>query len=186
MTDPRQRSRSGDRIFEFRVMSFGLCNAPAVFQRLMDLVLSGICWEHCLDYIDDIHVVIMGKIFKNHLQNLRIVLEKMRGAGIQLKPAKCSLFCEKVIFLGHIITRHGTSTDPDKIDTVRMSSVLTPAREAQQFLGLVGYYGCYIQDFSTIATPLYRLTERGRAFKWTSECDAAFQEADIGTSAHLP
>ena len=97
-------------------------------------------------------------------------------AGLRLKPAKCSLFREKVIFLGHVITRHGISTDPDKIDTVRKWSVPTSAREVQQFLGLVGYYRRYIQDFSMISTPLYQLTERGRAFEWTSECDAAFQE----------
>ena len=77
---PKTAFTTGDGLFEFRVMPFGLCNAPAVFQRLMDLVLSGIPWEHCLVYIDDI--VIMGKTFKNHLQNLRIVLEKLRGAGL--------------------------------------------------------------------------------------------------------
>ena len=114
--DEKDRSKTafttGDGLFEFRVMPFGLCNAPAVFQRLMDLVLSGIRWEHCLVYIDDI--VIMGKTFKNHLQNLRIVLEKLRGAGLRLKPAKCSLLREKVCFLGHVITRQGISTDPDK------------------------------------------------------------------------
>ena len=77
---PKTAFTTGDGLFEFRVMPFRLCNAPAVFQRLMDLVLSGIQWEHCLVYIDDI--VIMGKTLKNHLQNLRIVLEKLRGAGI--------------------------------------------------------------------------------------------------------
>ena len=171
---PKTAFTAGDGLFEFRVMPFGLCNAPAVFQRLMDLVLSGIRWEHCLVYIDDI--VIMGKTFKNHLQNLRVVLEKLRGAGLRLKPAKCSLFHEKVSFLGHVIMRQGISTDPDKIDTVKKWSVPTSAREVQQFLGLVGYYRRYIQDFSMIATPLYRLTERGRVFEWTSECDAAFQK----------
>ena len=65
-------------LFEFKVMPFGLCNAPAVFQRLMDLVLSGIQWERCLVYIDDI--VIMGKTFERHLQNLKLVLERLRRA----------------------------------------------------------------------------------------------------------
>ena len=83
----------------------------------MDLVLSEIRWEHCLVYIDDI--VIMGKTFKNHLQNLRIVLEKLRAAGLLLKPAKCR---ENVSFLGHVITRQDISTDPDKIDTVKKCS----------------------------------------------------------------
>ena len=82
--DEKNRTKTafttGDGLFEFRVMPFGLCNTPAVFQRLMDLVLSGIRWEHCLVYIHDI--VVMGKTFKNHLQNLKIVLERLRGAGL--------------------------------------------------------------------------------------------------------
>ena len=88
---PKTAFTTGDGLFEFRVMPFSLCNAPAVFQRLMDLVLSGIR----LVYIDDI--VIMGKTFKNHLQNLRIVLERLRGAGLRLKPAKCSLFRDNTV-----------------------------------------------------------------------------------------
>ena len=90
-------------LFEFKVMPFGLCNAPAVFQRLMDLVLSGIQCERCLVYIDDI--VIMGKTFERHLQNLKLVLERLRRAGLKLKPSKCSLF-------------HGIHTDPEKVDAV--------------------------------------------------------------------
>ena len=171
---PKTAFTTGDGLFEFRVMPFGLCNAPAVFQRLMDLVLSGIRWEHCLVYIDDI--IIMGKTFKDHLQNLRIVLERLRSAGLRLKPEKCSLFRDQVVFLGHVITRHGIGTDPDKTVTVKNWIVPTSTREVQRFLGLVGYYRRYIQDFSMIAKPLYRLTERGRAFEWTNECDAAFQE----------
>ena len=65
---------------------------------------------------------------------LRVVLEKLRGAGLRLKPAKCSLFREKVSFLGHVITRQGISTDPDKIDTVKKWSVPTSAKKVQQFL----------------------------------------------------
>ena len=72
--------------------------------------------------------------------------------------------------------RHGISTDPDKIDTVKNRILPTSTREVQRFLGLVGYYRRYIQNFSMIARLLYRLTERGRAFEWTDECDSAFQE----------
>ena len=87
-------------LFEFKVMPFGLCNTPAVFQRLMDLVLSGIQWERCLVYIDDI--VIMGKTFERHLQNVILVLERLRRAGLRLKPSKCSLFQEKGVYLVHM------------------------------------------------------------------------------------
>ena len=146
-------------------MPFGLCNALAVFQRLMDLVLSGIQWEHCLVYIDDI--VIMGKTFERHLQNLKLVLERLRRAGLKLKPSKCSLFQDKVVYLGHVVTRDGIHTDPEKVNAVSKWPVPTSGRDVQQFLGLVGYYRNYIQNFATIAKPLYQLTERGREFDWS-------------------
>ena len=161
-------------LFEFKVMPFGLCNAPAVFQRLMDLVLSGIQWEHCLVYIDDI--VIMGKTFERHLQNLKLVLERLRRAGLKLKPSKCSLFQDKVVYLGHVVTRDGIHTDPEKVNAVSKWPVPTSGRDVQQFLGLVGYYRNYIQNFATIAKPLYQLTERGREFDWSEECSISFQE----------
>eukprot|EP00731_Ephydatia_muelleri_P038117 Em0659g1a len=145
-----------------------------VFQRLMNLVLSGIQWERCLVYIDDI--VIMGKTFERHLQNLKLVLERLRRAGLKLKPSKCSLFQDKVVYLGHVVTRDGIHTDPEKVNAVSKWPVPTSGRDVQQFLGLVGYYRNYIQSFATIAKPLYQLTERGREFDWSKECSISFQE----------
>ena len=104
-------------LFEFKVMPFGLCNAPATFQRLMDLVLSGIQWKSCLVYIDDI--VIVGKCFQQHLSNLELVLDRLRQAGLRLKTSKYHLFREEVTFLGHRISRQGISTDPKKVSAVQ-------------------------------------------------------------------
>ena len=75
--------------FEFNVMPFGLCNAPATFQRLMDSVLAGLHWKTCLVYIDDI--IIVGKSFDEHLCNLQAVFERLRQAGLKLHPRKCHL-----------------------------------------------------------------------------------------------
>ena len=163
-----------DGLFEFKVMPFGLCNAPATFQRLMDLVLAGIHWSSCLVYIDDI--VIMGRTFQQHLVNLKLVLDRLRGAGLKLKPTKCSLCRKEVLFLGHRITRQGIATDPAKTAAVQKWAVPQTTQELQGFLGLVGYYRKYVSGFASIAKPLYRLTEKGREFKWTSECGAAFEE----------
>ena len=76
-------------LFEFKVMPFGLCNAPATFQRLMDLVLAGVQWSHCLAivYMDDI--IVVGRSFKDHLQNLSVALQRLKEANLRLKPAKC-------------------------------------------------------------------------------------------------
>ena len=161
-------------LYEFKVMPFGLCNVPAAFQRLMDLVLSGIQWSSCLVYIDDI--VIVGKTVQNHLDNLQLVLDRIKRAGLRLKPSKCHLFQKEILYLGHRITRDGVATDPGKIDAVRKWAVPRTVQEVQRFLGLVGYYRKFVSNSAATAKPLYRLTERGRKFNWTTECKAAFLE----------
>ena len=79
-------------LYEFNVMPFGLCNGPATFQRLMDLVLAGLQMSQCLVYIDD--VIVVGRTFDEHLSNLQEVFERVRRAGLKLKPSKCSFLQE--------------------------------------------------------------------------------------------
>ena len=75
-------------LFQFKVMPFGLCNAPATFQRLMNLVLAGVQWSECLVYLDDI--IVLGRSFEEHLQNLSVVLQKLKCANLRLKLPKCA------------------------------------------------------------------------------------------------
>ena len=121
-------------LFEFTVMPFGLYNAPATFQRLMDLVLSGLQWTECLVYLDD--VIILGRDFEDHLRSLRLVFQRLRESGLKLKPAKCSLFQEKVSNLGHVISADGIATDPDKSNQVARWPVPTSAKEVKKVLGV--------------------------------------------------
>jgi len=159
-------------LFEFKVMLFGLCNAPATFQRLMDLILAGVQWSRCLVYLDD--VIVIGRDFDEHLSNLSVVLQKLRESGLQLKPAKCVLCRESVSYLGHTVSREGIATDPEKTKKVSCWPTPTSVQDVQKFLGLASYYHRFVNNFAAIARPLQRLTERGRAFTWTTECDAAF------------
>ena len=161
-------------LFQFRVMPFGLCNAPATFQRLMDLVLAGLQWSRCLVYIDD--VIIVGKSFQEHLRNLQEVLQRLREAGLKLKPSKCIFFQSSVKYLGHVVSREGVMADPDKVRKVATWPVPTSTKETQSFLGFASYYRRFIRDFAEIAKPLHRLTEKTAPFNWTVECQAAFQE----------
>ena len=161
-------------LFQFRVMPFGLCNAPATFQRLMDLVLAGLQWSECLVYLDD--VIILGRDFKEHLRNLRSVLQRLRDAGLRLKPSKCSFFQQEVKYLGHVISRTGISTDPDKTSRVLSWPPPTSKREVQRFLGFASYYRRFVKDFAHIAQPLHRLTQNTASFAWTSACQDAFDE----------
>eukprot|EP00731_Ephydatia_muelleri_P020755 Em0013g482a len=103
-------------LYQFEVMPFGLCNAPATFQRLMDKVLSGLKWYSCLVYIDDI--VVVGDSFGNHLYNLVGVLKRLREAGLKVKPSKCSLCQREVQYLGHVVSTEGIFTDPTKVEAI--------------------------------------------------------------------
>ena len=153
-------------------MPFGLCNAPATFQRLMDSILAGLHWRSCLVYIDDIMVI--GKSFDEHLYNLQQVLEHLRQAGLKLQPHKRKFLQAQVTYLGHVISAQGVSPDPEKTSKIKSWPIPQSAQEVQRFLGLANYYRWFIKDFATMAKPLHRLTEKGAAFSWTPECENSF------------
>ena len=104
-------------LFQFKVMPFGLCNAPATFERLMDRVLQGLRWSRCLVYLDDI--ISFGMTFDDALDNLTLIFERLRSYGLQLKSTKCHLFQTSVPFLGHVVGREGLQCDPKKIEDVK-------------------------------------------------------------------
>ena len=161
-------------LYQFRVMPFGLCNTPATFQRLMDLVLTGLQWAQCLVYLDN--VIILGRLFEGHMQNLAAVFERLRGAGLRLKPSKCTFFKSQVQYFGHIISHDGVATDPEK--TAKVAEWPTPncRRKVQQFLGFVNYDRRFIKNFAELARPLHRLTKRNSCFIWSEACQEAFNE----------
>ncbi|GBN87066.1 Retrovirus-related Pol polyprotein from transposon 297 [Araneus ventricosus] len=103
---------TGQGLWQFKVMPFGLCNAPATFERLMETVLRGLTSEACLVYLDDI--IIVGRTFKEHLNNIRKVFQRLQIANLKLTPKKCRFFRKEVSYLGHIISADGVKTDPGK------------------------------------------------------------------------
>ena len=152
-------------------MPFGLCNAPATFQRLMEQVLQGIAREKCLVYLDD--VLVIGRTLE-HLGNLREVFIRLSRAGLRLKPSKCKLVRRKVEFLGYMVSGEGISADPDKIRAITEYPTPTDLRGVRAFLGLLSYYRRFIPQFSTIAQPMYALTHKDTPFVWSTDCQAAF------------
>ena len=176
--DPQHREKTAfcthEGLFQFNVMPFGLCNAPATFQRLMDMVLSGLQWSSCVVYIDDI--IVVGRTFDEHLCNLKQVFERIHKAGLKLHPNKCQFLQPKVQFLGHVVSTEGIMPDPAKTHQVKEWPVPTSVKETQQFLGLASYYRRFIKGFASIASPLHKLTERQSqsSFQWTSQCQEAF------------
>ncbi len=158
--DPRDREKTAFPtpygLYQFRVMPFGLCNAPGTFQRLMEQVLTGLHWTSCLVYLDDI--IIFSKTIEDHLGRLRDVFSRLRAAGLKVKPSKCHLLRRKVQYLGHIISENGVATDPEKTNRVAEWPTPAGAKDLQKFLGLASYYRKFIRNFAHIAAPLHRLT----------------------------
>jgi len=159
-------------LFEFNVMPFGLCNAPATFQHLMDSVLAGLQWSSCLVYFDDI--IIMGRTFEEHLKNLKQVFERLKQAGLKLHPQKCHFLQHYVNFLGHIVSSTGIAPDPSKTAKVKEWPKPVLVQEVQQFLGRANYHRCFVKNFTAVARPLHQLTEKKAPFKWTEQYEDAF------------
>ncbi|KAL5486484.1 hypothetical protein EMCRGX_G018971 [Ephydatia muelleri] len=145
---PKTAFSTPEGLYQFRVMPFGLCNAPATFQRLMDRVLGTLKWSSCLVYFDDI--IVVGSSFGDHLRHIASVLMKLREAGLKLKPTK------------------------SKTEVIAKWPTPQSRKEVQQFLGLANYYRRFIKNFGTIAKPLHRLTEKNITFQWTDTCQQAF------------
>ena len=144
------------------MMLFGLCNAPATFQHLMDMVLMGLQWTSCIVYIDNI--IIVGKDFNDHLNNLRHVFERLDKAGLKLQPHKCQFLQPEVQILGHLVSADGIFPDPAKTSQVKQWPTPTSVKETQQFLGLASYYRRFIKNFAMIAAPLHKLSEKKAQF----------------------
>jgi hypothetical protein len=160
-------------LYAWNVLPFGLCNAPSTFERLMERVLAGLRWETLLVYLDDI--IVFGRTIAESIERLEEVFIRLRGAGLKLKPAKCHLLQKQVGYLGHVVSKDGIHTDPAKIDAVRDWPIPVTVTQLRSFLGLASYYRRFIKNFAEIASPLHRLTEKKAEFKWSSECDEAFQ-----------
>jgi len=160
--------------WRFTVMPFGLTCAPSVFQRLMDLVLSGLSYEMCLVYLDDI--VIFGKTFEEELSRLEQVFNRLRLARLKLKPSKCRLFQRKVGFLGHVVSEAGIEVQSEKVEVVEKWPQPRNLHDVRAFLGLCGYYRRFVADFSNIAAPLYDLTKKNMRFSWGDPQEAAFKK----------
>ena len=160
--------------WEFRVMPFGLANAPATFQRLMDLVLSGLHWTHCLVYLDD--VVVFAATEEEHMRRLDLVLGRIARAGLTLKPAKCQWMKNSVKFLGHIISSEGVSVDPAKVKSVSSFPLPKNSTDVRSFLGLTSYYRRFISEFASRSKPLADLTKKKCKFVWTKEAQESFED----------
>ena len=141
--------------YECNRMPFGLCNAPATFQRLMERCMGKLNLRDCLIYLDD--TIIFSSTFEEHLERLQAVFERLQQHNLKLKPSKCQLFKSRATYLGHVVSEEGLETDPAKIEAVRTWPVPKSVKDVRRFLGFTGYYRRFIEGFAAIARPLNNL-----------------------------
>ena len=164
---------AGSSLWQWKVMPFGLRNAPPTFQRAMSLALDG-C-DHCaVVYIDDI--LIFSKTRDEHLEHLRLIFGKLQAHSYHARLNKCEFLQDEVEFLGHKISARGIATHPDKVQTLlQWPTPLTTAKQVKAFMGLVTWYRSFIPHLATIAAPLYKLMSTRADFVWTPEAATAME-----------
>ena len=157
--------------FQWTRLPMGLCNSPATFQRAMQLVLRGLTWEEVVVYLDDL--IILGTDFDNTLAILRKVFQRFQENGLKLKPRKCIFFKQEVEFLGKLVSEHGVSIAPGKMDVLKNWPRPSNAKELQSFLGFMNYHRNHIHHFAKTSEDLYALSN-SKHFDWTDRHEDAF------------
>ena len=156
--------------YEFLMVPFGLAQAPAYFQLLMNKVLNGL--KFAMTYLDDI--IIFSENESQHLKYLETVFSHLWEAGLKMKWSKCDFFKSEIHYLGHLISPEGISPLPNKLDCIQHMPVPKNVKEIKQFLGLTGYYRKFVPRFVDISRPFTTLTKKDQKFEWTPTCHKSF------------
>ena len=160
--------------FQFKVAPMGLRNSPLTFCRLMNIVLQGLLHDNVLVYLDDI--LICTETVKDHEAKLRKVFQRLDSAGLTINPAKCQFFQKELIFLGHTISESGILPNDAKIKAVKAYPTPKNPKDIKAFLGLAGFYRCFVYKYGEIAAPLTNLLKKTVTWKWGEEEENAFQK----------
>ena len=156
--------------WEFKRCPFGLGQALAYFQRLVNKVLSGLTFA--FDYLDDI--LVFSPDMETHLEHLRILFETLQSTDLKPKEVKCNFLKKHIQYLGHIVSGEGITPLPEKLSSIQKMLPPKTPKEVNQFLSLIGYYRKFIPRFSDLERPLNALTRKNVEFEWTQICQESF------------
>ena len=159
-------------LFSFRIMPFGLCNAPATFSRSISLVRRGLSWKSVIAFLGD--VVVLGRDFDSHMVNLSDVLRRFELYEIKLTPKKCQLLQDSVVFLGRLVSREGVRAPPGEITQIGSWGIPLCKRDVQSFIGVLHFHRDDIPKFALVAKPLYGIMGPSATFSWGTEQEKAF------------
>jgi hypothetical protein len=170
-------------LYEWLVIHFGLTNAPSTFMHLMNEVIYSFIGKFMVIYFDDI--LIYNKSLDEHIEHLRAIFGALREARLFANLEKCTFCTDRVAFLGYVVTPQGIEVDEAKIEAIKSCSIPALLTQLHSFLGLAGFYRCFVRDFSTIATPLNDLTKKGVPFYWDTAQEHSFNTL-IDKLTHAP
>ena len=159
-------------------MSFGLANVGATFQKAMDMAFGNLMYKIVLVYLDDITV--FSKEAKDHIFHLRQVLERCREFGISLNPKKSVFAVHEGKLLGYIVSKHGTTIDPERVQAILELPLPSHKKGLQSFLGRINFVRRFIPDIANLLKPLTTMLKKNTIFSWTKEgkrCFEAIKEA---------
>ncbi len=162
-------------LFEHVRMAQGLCNSPATFQRVMNLVFKGLLWREVITFLDDL--ISGGSDFLHALVNLERILQRAERYNLKYKPSKCHLFATKMEALGRVLCRDGVAMTEHHVNTIKQWPRPKTAQEAERFTGFVNYHREFIGGLAELLRPLYELTKLDKdSFVWTQECEDSFNK----------
>ena len=161
--------------FQYTKLPMGLRGSGMTFQKMVTLLLSGMLHSEVLAYLDD--CILFSKTIQQHIGILEEVLRRFGEANLKLKPKKCHLFQDQIVYLGFLIDKHGIQPNPEKTKLIKDLKEPENVTEVQMFLGKANYYRKFIPKLAEIAHPLYELTQcKKREFCWESEHQSAFDQ----------
>jgi hypothetical protein len=158
-------------LYRYKRLPFGIAASPAILQSSVDVILQGI--DNVAAIQDDI--LVTCKDDGDHLRNLEATLSSLQEYGVRLKLEKCKFMQESVTYLGCIISASGIQPTEEKVEAVKNAPRPENSTQLRSFLGMVNFFGKFIKNLTTILHPLNRLLQKGREFKWSPECERAFQ-----------
>jgi hypothetical protein len=177
--DPRDAHKTAFHVdnpggLQWRVTPMGLSSAGSFFQRVMELALRDLITETAICYLDDI--IAVAESPEQLLHKLDLIFDRLRKAKLKIHPAKSNFGVKRVRFLGHILSKAGIAADQSKYEIINKFPVPRTSRNVKSFLELAGFYRRYVPNYSVITYPLRQLIDEDTPFKWTDECQQAFQQ----------
>lgn len=162
----------GRPLYQFKVMPFGLCNAPQTMCRLMDKVIPHRLHDKIFVYLDDL--LIISSSYEEHISLIRLVAKLLSEAGLTINIDKSHFLLKEIKYLGFLVGEKGLRVDPEKVEAIVEFPVPATVKQIRRFLGMSGWYRRFIPNFSGITAPITDLLKNKKKFHWTPEAQSAF------------